>query len=181
MPSSGVAHRIFLFMSTADLNRLEQQACQAGLLLRLKVSRPLGIWALRLVVAVPMDDERLQLLGEMKAWAYAARHGLQLDTMRVMPGAPPGVGDLIWAATMAWALEATPCRQARLLAICDQERQHQRLVRYFRQRRFSTVRDVGAALWDLPLRIVWGGAGALMIGNCEQVLEISQRRWQASV
>ena len=165
-------------MSQADLNLLEQQASQAGMLLRLKVSRPLGLWALRLVVVKPLQAEKLQFFGEMKAWAYGSSKGLQLDTMRVQPKAASGVGDLIWAATMAWALEATPCRQARLLAICDQEQQHRRLVRYFRQRGFTTVREVGAALCDLPLRIVWGGAGALMTGNCEQVLAISQRRWQ---
>ncbi|MGE4582051.1 MAG: hypothetical protein AAEC03_06845, partial [Synechococcus sp.] len=106
--------------------------------------------------------------------------GLHLDTMRVQPGAPAGVGDLVWAATMAWALEMTPCRRTRLLAIRDAEQQHLRLVRYFRQRGFSTKRDVEAALWDLPLRMVWGGAGALMSGEVEAVLERSLRGWHQS-
>ena len=162
------------------LDQLEQQADQRNLLLRLQVGRPLGLWSLRLVVARPSASGAFQLLGEMKAWAYGAPRGLQLDTMRVLPFAPAGVGDLIWAATMAWALETTPCRRARLLAILDDERQHRRLVRYFHRRGFTTVRDVEAALMDLPLRMIWGGAGALMIGEMETVLERSLRRWSHS-
>ena len=160
------------------LEQLESEALERGLLLRLQVGRPLGLWSLRLVVAQPVDGERLLLQGEMKGWAYGANAGLQLDTMRVQPGAPAGVGDLVWAATMAWALEMTPCRRARLLAIRDAEQQHRRLVRYFRQRGFTTVREVEAALWDLPLRMVWGGAGALMSGEVETVLERSLRGWR---
>ena len=160
------------------LEQLESEALERGLLLRLQVGRPLGLWSLRLVVAQPVDGERLLLQGEMKGWAYGADAGLQLDTMRVQPGAPAGVGDLVWAATMAWALETTPCRRARLLAIRDADQQHRRLVRYFRQRGFNTVREVEAALWDLPLRMVWGGAGALMSAEVQAVLERSLRGWR---
>ena len=162
------------------LEHLEAQARDRGLLLRVQVGRPLSQWSLRMVVARPIDASRVQLLGEMKGWAYNAEKGLQLDTMRVMPTAPPGVGDLIWAATMAWAQEATPCAKARLLAIRDDERQHRRLVRYFNQRGFATMREVEAALWDLPLRLVWGGAGALMSGEISTVLARSLRGWRQS-
>ena len=162
------------------LEQLETQAFQRGLLLRLKVGRPFGLWTLRVVVARPSDATAFELLGELKGWAYASTHGLQLDTMRVVPKAPAGVGDLIWAATMCWALEATPCRQARLLAIRDDERQHQRLVRYFRQKGFNTVRELEAALGDLPLRLLWGGAGALMTGSIEQVRDKSLNSWRQS-
>lgn len=163
------------------LEQLEAEARMRGLLLRLQVGRPLGLWSLRLVVARKSSDgSSLQLLGEMKGWAYAAPHGLQLDTMRVQPSAPAGVGDLVWSATMAWAQETTPCRRARLLAIRDENRQHQRLVRYFRQRGFQHERNVEAALWDLPLRMVWGGAGALMSGDVEDVLNRSLRGWAHS-
>ena len=160
------------------LDQLEREACSRDLLLRLQVGRPLGLWSLRLVVA-RSSEERLQLLGEMKAWAYGRTGGLQLDTLRVLPGAPGGCADLIWAATMAWALEATPCRRARLLAIRDDERQHRRLVRYFQAKGFQSVREVQAALWDLPLRMVWGGAGELMVGDCAVVLEGALGRWRA--
>ena len=162
------------------LEQLERQARERGLLLRLQVGRPLGLWTLRLVVASPGPSGTAHLLGEMKGWAYGVSNGLQLDTMRVVPGSPAGVGDLVWAATMAWAMEATPCRKARLLAIRDDDRQHGRLVRYFRQRGFQPERDVAAAVWDLPLRMVWGGAGALMSGSVEQVLERCLRGWRQS-
>jgi hypothetical protein len=101
--------------------------------------------------------------------------GLQLDTMRVQGEGTQGVGALIWAATFAWALEATPCRSARLLAIRDHEQQHRRLVRYFQRLGFTPVRDVGAAAADLPLRLVWGGAGLLMRGACTEGLT---RAWR---
>ena len=166
--------------SPSLLEQLERQAHERGLLLRLQVGRPLGLWTLRLVVASPGPLGTAHLLGEMKGWAYGASNGLQLDTMRVIPGSPAGVGDLVWAATMAGALEATPCRRARLLAIRDDDRQHRRLMRYFRQRGFQPERDVAAAVWDLPLRMVWGGAGALMSGSVDQVLERSLRGWRQS-
>jgi len=39
---------------------------------------------------------------------------------------------------------------------------------------------VEAALWDLPLRMVWGGAGALMSGDLATVLKRSLRSWRRS-
>ena len=115
----------------------------------------------------------------MKGWAYAAKAGLQLDDARAA-----------WSASGRWRSDlgrhdglgpgGDPCRRARLLAIRDAEQQHRRLVRYFRQRGFKAVRDVEAAAWDLPLRMVWGGAGALMCGDVEAVLERSRRGWHQS-
>jgi len=124
-----------------------------------------------------MVKDKIQLWGEMKGWAYQNTKGLQLDTMKVSKNANSKVGDLIWAATMAWALEETPCQSARLLAIYDENNQHKILQRYFRRRGFNTVRTVGSSPLDLPLRLVWGGAGAFMVGDCETVLEKSYRSW----
>ena len=47
------------------LDQLEGQAREQGLLLRLQVGRPLGLWSLRLAVAKPIGDSRLRLLGEI--------------------------------------------------------------------------------------------------------------------
>jgi len=96
--------------------------------------------------------------------------------MRVQGPQTQGMGALIWSATFAWALETTPCRSARLLAIRDNDQQHRRLVRYFRRLGFTAIRDVGAAATDLPLRLVWGGAGLLMSGDCAVGLE---RAWRS--
>ena len=166
-----------ILMIKSNLTLLEKEASDRGLLLRIQVRRPLNIWSFRLVVGERTSDDKIQLLGEMKGWAYQNKKGLQLDTMKVSKNAKFKVGDLIWAATMAWALEETPCRSARLLAIYDQNNQHEILQRYFRRRGFNTVRQVGSSPLDLPLRLVWGGAGAFMVGDCETVLKKSYRSW----
>ena len=164
-------------MTKPSLTQLEKEASDSGLILRIKVRRPFNIWSFKLVVGEIISNTKIQLLGEMKGWAYQNTKGLQLDTMKVGKNAKSNVGDLIWAATMAWALEETPCRSARLLAIYDENNQHEILQRYFRRRGFNTVRTVGSSPLDLPLRLVWGGSGAFMTGNCETVLERSYRSW----
>ena len=164
-------------MTKPDLTKLEKEASHRGFLLRIQVRRPLNIWSFRLVVGKAINKDEIQLLGEMKGWAYQNTKGLQLDTMKVGRNDNHKVGYLLFAATMAWALEATPCRSARLLAIYDENNQHKILQRYFRGRGFTTVRNVGSSPLDLPLRLVWGGSGAFMVGNCEEVLDRSYRRW----
>ncbi len=188
-------------MNAPSLLELEAEARRRGLLLRLQVTRPLGLfWSLRIGVAErrsggepaaeamaeasaeaqrPQGEgagsgERLVLLGDLKAWALPSADGLRIDTLQV-PGREQGerergVGPLITAACFAWALEATPCRCGRFLAIRDDARQHRRLVRYFQRLGFEPVRELGAAAWDLPARMVWGGAGLLMRGDCHEVL-----------
>lgn len=162
------------------LPELVTDAERRGLVLRLQVGRPLGLlWSLRVGVARRRDPadpaSPLVLIGELKGWALPTPAGLRLDTMRVQGEGAAAVGPLIWAATMAWALEATPCRQAALLAIRDGEQQHRRLVRYFRRLGFVPLRDLGAGAADLAPRLLWGGAGLLMRGDCEAVL---RRSWQ---
>ncbi len=164
-------------MTNNRLSLLEQQASVEGYLLRVKVSRPLNLWALRLVVGSYVDSSKIKLLGEMKAWAYSSMNGLQLDTMQVRKGSPQCIGHLIWASTMAWALDSTPCKKARLLAIHDDDLQHNKLVRYFRKRGFQTIKDVGSEPIDLPLRLVWGGAGSLMRADCNAVYQSSLFHW----
>jgi hypothetical protein len=158
-----------------SLARLEEQARGRGLLLRLLVRRPAGLaWTLRMGVARPeAASQGLQLLGELKGWALPTAAGLRLDTMRVQGADTAAVGPLLWAATFAWALEATPCRRATLLAIRDGEAQHRRLVRYFERLGFMPRRELGAAVADLLPRLVWGGAGLLMEGDCAEGLRRS--------
>ena len=164
-------------MISLGLSGLEKEAVKANFLLRLQIRRPLNLWSFKVVVAERLEANKIKIHGEMKGWAYKGNSGLQLDTMRVSTKAPVGVGDLIWAATMAWALEETPCKKARLLAIYDDKKQHARLIRYFRKKKFHLVREVSSSLPDLPLRMVWGGAGSLMATNCVDVLEDCYRQW----
>ena len=162
-------------MTLPSLVEIEQRAAQRGLLLRLRVQRLLALTTVRVVVARARPDQPPLLLGELKGWALPTADGLQLDTMRVQGPLTQGVGPLIWCAVFSWALESTPCRSARLLAIRDDDAQHRRLVRYFQRLGFEPVREVGAAAADLPLRLVWGGAGLLMRGDCMAGL---QRAWR---
>ena len=165
-------------MTLPGLVDIEQQAAARGLLLRLRVRRVLMVTSVRVVVARARPGETPLLLGELKGWALPTVDGLQLDTMRVRGPLTQGVGPLIWCAVFAWALESGPCRRARLLAIRDGEAQHRRLVRYFQRLGFEPVREVAASAADLPLRLVWGGAGLLMRGDCAQGLE---RAWRQLV
>ncbi len=167
-------------MTNNLLTSLEHQASSADLLLRIQVRRPLNLWTVRLVVAKYVAPQKVQLLAEMKGWAYNASNGLQLDTMQVSRNAPIGVGHLVWASTMAWAIDSTPCRRARLLAINDEETQHKILTRYFQRKGFKIVREVGNSPLDLPFRIVWGGAGSLMNANCIDVYNYSCQLWEKS-
>ena len=161
------------------LNELESQASKKGILLRIQIRRPLGLWSLRLVAAKQFGQERIQILGEMKAWAYAKERGLQLDNLRISKDAPKGLNYLIWSATMLWALEKTPCRYARLLAINDNDYKHIVLIKYFQRKGFKIIKEVKAEAKDLPYRIVWGGAGTLMSANCHDVLSLNYNSWQA--
>ena len=164
--------------SLPTLAAVEQRAAAAGLLLRLQCRPLLALQPLRVVVARPRPGAAPLLLGELKGWAVPLPDGLQLDTMRVQGEGTQLVGPLIWCASFAWALEATPCRRARLLAIRDNDSQHRRLVRYFRQLGFEPVRELGAAATDLPLRLVWGGSGLLMRGDCADGLARAWRQLQ---
>ncbi len=163
-----------------NLEVLERQARERGLLLRLQVQGLAGVRGLRLGVARARAKQPPLLLGELKGWCLPLADGLRLDTMRVQGERSEAVGPLIWAATFAWALEETPCRSARLLAIRDGEQQHRRLVRYFRRLGFTPLRELAGGPLDLAPRLLWGGAGLLMQGDCDEGLQRSAR-WLTSI
>ncbi|MEX0589072.1 MAG: hypothetical protein WD136_07415, partial [Cyanobium sp.] len=81
-------HRVAIAIQEIKLAALAAEADRRGLMLRLQVSRPLGLgWTLRVGVARAIQSEGrpggLALLGELKGWALPAPAGLRLDTMRV--------------------------------------------------------------------------------------------------
>ncbi|MEB3244151.1 MAG: hypothetical protein VKO44_11010 [Cyanobacteriota bacterium] len=162
----------------ASLAALERLARERGWLLRLAVPRRLGLWGVRAVVARPIAAGRAEQLGELKGWATPQSAGLRLDTLRVWGAEATGAAPLLLAASCAWALEATPCRRARFLAIHDNERQHRRLVRYFRGLGFTPLRELGAAPSDWGPRLLWGGSGLLMEGECAETIRRCARRLQ---
>jgi len=163
-----------------DLQAMEAEAARRGWKLRLAAPQRLGLWSLRLVVARPLAPGRAELLGELKGWAVLGTPVLRLDTLRVQGQGSAGAAPLLLAASCAWALERTSCRRARFLAIHDHDRQHRRLVRYFRALGFAPMRELGSAPLDWGPRLLWGGSGLLMESDCGQAIRRCARRWQGS-
>ena len=141
-----------------------------GLTIKIQLREALGFNFFRIVVAT-QEKSSVKIWGELKGWTIPLLNGLNLDTMRVVKQSPPYVSELIWATTMAWAIERTSCRYARLLAIYDDEGYSKKLVRYFRLLGFNVVKEVGSSPADLLLRLIWGGAGTLMKGDCSKILD----------
>lgn len=82
-------------------------------------------------------------------------------------------GLLLAVSIACWNRERSPfyCKEAQLLAIKDEEKQHERLVRYYRQLGFQTIRDNEEL--TLQDQIFWGGEGTLMSVDAEDFL----RKW----
>lgn len=170
----------FSLPTQPNLAAIEAEAAQRGWKLRLAAPRRLGLWSVRAVVARPVSEGRAEWLGELKGWALPQSRGLRLDTLRVQGQKSAGAAPLLLAACCAWALENTPCRRARFLAIHDTEQQHRRLVRYFRALGFEPLRELGAAPGDWGPRLVWGGSGLLMEGDCAEAIRRCARKWRAT-
>ncbi|CAM9576741.1 unnamed protein product [Ectocarpus sp. 4 AP-2014] len=104
------------------------------------------------------------------------------------PNAPaPGTRDLPWAektgnlfqlgavlgcaaVRYGWDRGA---RRVELLAIRENDKQHSRLVRYYRIAGFKAERNVGEDLGSLRDRLTWGAEGTLMVASADDFM----RRW----
>ena len=158
-----------------DINQLERIAESLDLTIKIQVREVLGLKIFRIIVA-KVSNNSVKIWGEIKGWTLPIRGGLQLDTLRILSGSPKFVSELIWATTMAWALEKTSCNFSRLLAIYDSEGYSKKLVRYFRLIGFTFIREVGSSPSDLFLRLIWGGAGTLMKGDCSKILKKLEKK-----
>ena len=158
-----------------EVNTLDRIAESLGLTIKIQLSEALGFNFFRVVVAT-QNENSVKIWAELKGWTIPIINGLNLDTLKVQNQSPPFVSELIWATTMAWALEKTSCRNARLLAIYDDEGYSKKLVRYFRLIGFDIVKEVGSSPSDLLLRLIWGGAGTLMKGDCSKILDKLTRK-----
>ena len=159
-------------MTIEELQKISESL---GLTIKIQVREVIGLKFFRIVIA-EINNNYVKIWGEMKGWTLPVKNGLQLDTLRVLKNSPSVTSDLIWATTMAWALEKTFCRSARLLAIFDEEGYSKKLVRYFRKIGFKEIKEVGSSPSDLLLRLVWGGAGTLMNGDCYKILNKIQTK-----
>jgi len=157
------------------VEELEKLAGIVGLLIKIQVRETLGLCFFRIVIA-EQKDNIIKIWAEMKGWTYLNKQGIQLDTLRILSNAPAFVSELTWATTMAWAIEKKSSKKARLLAIFDSEGYSKKLVRYFKLIGFKIVREVGSSPVDLFLRLVWGGAGTLMTGECIYILKKLEKK-----
>ena len=157
------------------IEELEKLAFHLGLLIKIQVRETLGLCFFRIVIA-EQENNIVKIWGEMKGWTYFNKKGIQLDTLRILSNSPPFVSELMWATTMAWAIEKKSSKKARLLAIFDSEGYSKRLVRYFKLIGFKIVKEVGSSPVDLLLRLVWGGAGTLMNGECISILKKLEKK-----
>tara|TARA_B100001121_G_scaffold45630_1_gene39190 strand:- start:125 stop:634 length:510 start_codon:yes stop_codon:yes gene_type:complete len=158
-----------------NINQIQRFADSQNLTIKIQVREFLGLKIFRIIVA-QINNNSVKIWGEIKGWTIPTRNGLQLDTLRILNDSPKFVSELIWATTMAWALEKTTCKFARLLAIYDSEGYSKKLVRYFRFIGFTFIKEVGASPSDLILRLIWGGAGTLMKGDCSKILKKLEKK-----
>ena len=157
------------------VEELEKFASSIGLLIKIQVRETLGLCFFKIVVA-EQKENIIKIWAEMKGWTYLNKQGIQLDTLRILSKAPTFVSELIWATTLAWAIEKKSTNKARLLAIFDEEGYSKKLVRYFNLIGFKIVKEVGSSPVDLFLRLVWGGAGTLMTGECIYILKKLEKK-----
>ena len=159
-----------------NVKELEKLAFSFGLIIKIQIRETLGLCFFRIVIAEQKDNV-IKIWGEMRGWTYLNNKDIQLDTLRIIRNSPPIVSDLIWATTMAWAIEKKGSKKARLLAIFDSEGYSKKLVRYFRMIGFEIIKEVGSSPTDLFLRLVWGGSGTLMKGDCFQILQKIEKKF----
>ena len=157
------------------IEELQKIAFSLGLVIKIQVRETLGLCSFKIVVAEQKENV-VKIWGEMKGWTFLNKQGLQLDTLRIINTSPPFVSELIWASSMAWAIEKKNSKKARLLAIYDSEGYSIKLVRYFKIIGFEIVKEVGSSPIDLFLRLVWGGAGTLMKGDCFHILKKIEKK-----
>tara|TARA_S200000501_G_scaffold264988_1_gene248670 strand:- start:65 stop:556 length:492 start_codon:yes stop_codon:yes gene_type:complete len=153
-----------------SVEELQNIAFSLGLVIKIQVRETLGLCFFKIVIA-EQNNNIVKIWGEMKGWTFLNKQGIQLDTLRILSSSPRFVKELIWASTMAWAIEKKNNNKARLLAIYDTEGYSKKLVRYFKIIGFKIVKEVGSSPIDLFLRLVWGGAGTLMVGDCFIILK----------
>ena len=158
------------------IDSLEELAKTLNLTIKIQIREVIGLKFFRIVVA-RITNNSVKIFGEIKGWTFPNKNGLQLDTLRILSNSPEYVSELIWATTMAWALEQTNCENARLLAIYDEEGYSKKLVRYFGLIGFRVTKVVGSSPSDLLLRLIWGGAGTLMKGDCKKILNKLEKKF----
>ena len=95
------------------IEELQKIAFSLGLVIKIQVRETLGLCFFKIVVA-EQKENIVKIWGEMKGWTFSNKRALQLDTLRIIKTSPPFVSELIWATSMAWAIEKKNSKKARL-------------------------------------------------------------------
>jgi hypothetical protein len=81
-----------------------------------------------------------------------------------------GVGLLVGYMCLLHGIENGPCETSEFLAIDDEDKQHERLVKFYRQAGFKVIKYVGDDWRDIPDRMIWGGCGTLLRQDTRKLL-----------
>lgn len=137
------------------------------------------------------------ILGYVEGFTRPTGHLLHLDKMEVFRkmvqrtraenpnefkggGTSLGVGLLMGYLCLLHG-QTKNCRHAEFLAIDDEDRQHKRLVRYYRSAGFDFIKYVGDDFKDIPDRMVWGGCGTLLRKDIPSLLAFWTKLMQKSL
>jgi hypothetical protein len=159
---------------------LEDYAASQGVVLSLTTLGP-GYRA----IARSTQNET-QILGYVEGFIRPTGKLLHLDKMEVFRkmvkrvrqenpafkggGTTLGVGLLLGYLCLLHGKEQGSCEKAEFLAIDDEDFQHKRLVRYYKQSGFDVVKYVGEGFQDVPDRLIWGGCGTLLRKDIDTLL-----------
>ena len=170
---------------------LEDYASKQGVVLSLTTLGP----AYR-AIARPKHNQTL-ILGYVEGFVRPTGNLLHVDKMEVFRkvvkqsrvenpqefkggGTFLGVGLLIGFLCVLHGKEKG-CKEAEFLAIDDEDRQHKRLVRYYKNAGFDFIKYVGDDFKDIPDRMVWGGCGTLLRKDISYLLSYWTRVMEKSV
>ena len=161
------------------LDELEEHVSKAGIVISFTTFGP-GYRA----VARAKHNETL-IMGYVEGFVRPAGEILHLDKMEVFKqmvkrarneepsidfgGVSFAIGLILGYRCLLHGLEKG-CNTAEFLAIDDEEFQHKRLVRYYKQFGFKIVKYVGEDVRDIPDRLIWGGCGTLMTEDIQVLL-----------
>jgi len=157
---SGPWYQMKLFSDGREVGKTSGWAQPWGImhLETIEVRRFTGYW----VQKEGYGDQTAENEGEEKKTKYA-------DVSKIARW----FGLLLAVSIACWNRERSPfrCKEAHLLAIKDEEKQHKRLVRYYRGLGFQTLREPEDL--TIPDQIFWGGEGTLMSVTEDDFM----RRW----
>jgi len=171
--------------------QLEDYASSQGVVLSLSTLGP-GYRAL-----ARSKHNTTQIMGYIEGFVRPGNTLLHVDKMEVFRkilkqarmenpeefkggGTVLGVGLLIGYLCMLHGQEQG-CGKAEFLAIDDEDFQHRRLVRYYKQAGFEFIKYVGDDFVDIPDRLVWGGCGTLLRQDIPVLLEKWTRLMERSL